>query len=111
MIKLIFLSLLVSSIQAHPGYDFHGLGAIAAVPPIISAPVIGPAPILASAPIIKTIAPAPIIKTIAPAATSYATITKVHIGHPAPIVKTILAPQPILKSYYSAPLTLGHAYH
>lgn len=53
--------------------------------PIIQAPTIvkeiapAPAPIYAHA--------APLIKAIAPPATSYATVTQVHVTHPAPIVK------------------------
>ncbi|KAB0799476.1 hypothetical protein PPYR_07356 [Photinus pyralis] len=64
-------------------------------PPIIKAPIVAPAPI------IKTIAPIPIVKQIAPA-TSYASITQYAV---APVVKTVVAPQPIFKSFaVAAPL-------
>ncbi|XP_044255222.1 uncharacterized protein LOC123005503 [Tribolium madens] len=112
MSKVIFLSFILTTVYAAPGYDFHGFGPIVAAPPIYPAPIIK-TPIIAQppifhAPVVKTIAPvAPVIKTVAPA-TSYATVA---ITHSAPIVKTILAPQPILKSYYPAPLAFGHGYH
>ncbi|KAK4886703.1 hypothetical protein RN001_002974 [Aquatica leii] len=68
--------------------------------PVFSPPILK-TPIIASAPIIKTVAPIPIIKHIAPA-TSYASITQYAA---APIVKTVVAPQPIIKSYaVAAPL-------
>jgi hypothetical protein len=87
----ILLGLLATLTRAAPGYDLHGLGLGPLVPapqilpapvfsaPIFKAPVVAPAPIFAPAPIVKTIGVAP--------ATSYATVTKVHIAHPAPIVK------------------------
>lgn len=89
----ISLALLLTEIRC--GYDFHGLDGLHGAPlldpaifksPIIQAPVI-PAPT-----IVKAIAPAPapifhgapVIKAIGPPATSYATVTQVHVTHPAP---------------------------
>lgn len=77
-------------------YDFHGL------PDYHAGPVLAPsyikAPVIPAPTYIKAIAPAPapiyahaapVIKAIAPA-TSYATVTQVHVTHPAPVVKVCI---------------------
>ncbi|KAF5294545.1 hypothetical protein FQR65_LT10737 [Abscondita terminalis] len=118
---LFVLCALIVAIDATPGFGY-GLHAAPVIPaPVIpapilpapaviksySAPVYSPAiykaPIIAPSPIIKTVAPIPVVKHIAPA-TSYASIT--HYAA-APIVKTVVAPQPIIKSYaVAAPIPI-----
>ncbi|GJQ86071.1 hypothetical protein Trydic_g10042 [Trypoxylus dichotomus] len=116
MWKVACLVLAINVANAEPGiFDAHSFDAslLASAhapifPAVIKAPVLAPAPII-SAPIVKAIAPAPIIKAVAPA-TSYATVTQFHVTHP--VVKTVLAPQPILKTLaIPASLPLAHDFH
>lgn len=113
-----YICLAVFLSEAAAEYDFHGLGGLGGLhgyhglggpllaPSLLKAPVIpaptiikaiapAPAPIYAHAPApIYQHAPepiyahAPVIKAVAPA-TSYATVTQVHVTHPAPLVKVI----------------------
>lgn len=104
----------VSSAPGIPDYglDFHSslLKAAPILPafpePILPAPVFktaipapiyhapapllahAPAPIYAHAPIVKAapVIAAPVVKAVAPA-TSYATVTQVHVTHPQPVIK------------------------
>ncbi|XP_074037717.1 uncharacterized protein isoform X2 [Leptinotarsa decemlineata] len=133
----VIFSLIISVVYSAPGYDLNELDLyhsplLKAAPilttPIIKeplhlapAPVYAPEPIYAPAPVIKAapvIAPAPVIKTVAVPvvktvvpATSYASFTQYHVAHPAAVVKTVVAPAPILKSYIASPLSYGHGYH
>lgn len=63
------------------GFGYHDYGLHSTI--LDPIPLYKPAPILEPAPVI------PIVKHIIPPATSYATITQVHVTHPQPIVKVI----------------------
>ncbi|GLV35325.1 hypothetical protein CBL_01525 [Carabus blaptoides fortunei] len=59
-------------------------------------PAFAPASVFSHTPIVAPAAPviaAPVVKAVAPA-TSYATVTQVHVAQP--ILKTVMAPQPII---------------
>ncbi|KAF5282080.1 hypothetical protein FQA39_LY00605 [Lamprigera yunnana] len=116
---LVAVFAMVVAIEASPGlgYGLHAAPVLQApiiptpifpdptvfksfAPPVLSPPILK-TPIVASVPVIKAVAPIPVIKTIAPA-TSYASITQYAS---APVVKTIVAPQPVYKSFaVAAPL-------